>query len=94
MATSYYDYIGRSLIYKARDEMPGFLKKKLKHLDVVENEDEPGIVYLLLYAHDIHFMSDYEAERLAEWLKKLLDDLNKSLSIGKYTYAITAEEPK
>lgn len=91
--TSYYDYVGRSLIYQARENLPVSVKNKLKNLNVVENDDEPGIVYLMLYAHDLFYMSDHETSLLAEWLKRLLDNLNNSLSIGKYTYAISAEEP-
>lgn len=90
---TYYDEIGRKIFNESVDAMEPILKRKLKVIDIKENIDEPGLVYIVVYAHDIHFMSDHEVEILCAWLKQTLDKLNRSMSIGKYTYHCSAKDP-
>lgn len=62
-------------------------------VDVVEKDDEPGLVYLRLYADDINNHPDSQAYALTTWLNAILKQLNSSFSIGKYTWEM-AKKPK
>jgi hypothetical protein len=84
---SYYDNIGAACLHS--DPPP-----KGYTVDIVEKFDEPGIVYLRIYAVEIHARSDRHAEIFAFWLKTMLYKLNQSLSIGKYTYEISMQVPQ
>jgi hypothetical protein len=64
------------------------------NIDVVEYEDQPGLVYLVLFAHDLYLLSDSNQNAVAAWLKKLLDVLNATPLMGKYTYDVSVEDPK
>jgi hypothetical protein len=59
-------------------------------VDVVEKEDEPGCVYLRVYADDINSHPDGEAEQLATWLKATLNRLN-NFTTGKWTWEMSAK---
>jgi hypothetical protein len=60
-------------------------------VDVVEKYDEPGCVYLRVYADDINNHPDSQAQALAAWLKTTLDRLN-NFTTGKWTWDM-AEKP-
>lgn len=61
-------------------------------VDVVEKDDEPGCVYLRVYADDINSHPDSHAHSLASWLTKTLNRLN-NFTTGKWTYEM-AERPQ
>lgn len=81
---SSYDQIAASMLHS--DPPPhGYI------VDVVEKDDEPGNVYLRVYADDINNHPDSHASALATWLKSMLDRLNNWTS-GKWTWEM-AEKP-
>lgn len=62
-------------------------------VDVVEKPDEPGMVYLRLYADDINDKPDSYAYALTGWLNAILNALNNNpLVAGKFTWEM-AEKP-
>jgi hypothetical protein len=61
-------------------------------VDVVEKDDEPGLMYLRLYADDILGKSESKAADLADWLNKILNKLNTWTTAG-WTYEM-AEKPR
>jgi hypothetical protein len=79
-----YDYIGASILHNSPPPH-GYI------VDVVEKDDEPGLVYLRLYADDVLSKPEHKAQALADWLNRILRQLNESLSIGKYTYEMVDE---
>lgn len=83
---SYYDSIGQQIIATAEPPR-GYT------IDIVEKDTFPGMVYLRIYAIEIHAKSDNATQLLADWLKLILNKLNDSLSIGKYTYEISTSTP-
>ena len=61
-------------------------------VDVVEKDDEPGLVYLRLYADDINSKPDSYAGSLTVWLNAMLNQLNNHpLIVGKYTWEMAGE---
>lgn len=83
---SYYDTTARQILENNKPPR-GYT------VDVIEKDTEPSMVYLRVYAIEIHMQSDHRAEELAAWLKRILDQLNNSLSIGKFTYEISTNNP-
>lgn len=61
-------------------------------IDIVEKDDEPGCVYLRLYADDVLDHPESEVENLRDWLKSMLDRLNQ-WTTGTWTWEM-AEKPK
>jgi hypothetical protein len=61
-------------------------------VDVVEKDDEPGNVYLRVFADDINSHPDSEAYDLATWLTATLNRLNQ-WTVGTWTWEM-AEKPK
>jgi hypothetical protein len=84
---SSYDYIAKSILNTTPP--PAGIT-----VDIVEYPDQPGLVYLRLYAIEIHDQPDSKAEQLAVWLAKILVKLNDSLSIGKYTWEMSTDLPR
>lgn len=84
---SSYDYIAANILH-SNPPPRGFT------VDVIEKDDEPGLVYLRLYAYEIHDHSESKAEQLSDWLKNMLNQLNNSLSIGKFTYEVSILKPR
>lgn len=83
---SYYDYIGKSILHDCPPP-------KGLTVDIVEKDDEPGLVYLRLYAVQVHDQPQSVVEHVRDWLQFTLDKLNSSLSIGKYTWEMVTEMP-
>jgi hypothetical protein len=81
---SSYDYIGQSILHGSPPPH-GFI------VDVVEKDDEPGLVYLRLYADDVNSKADSRAADLTQWLNSILYQLNHSMSIGRYTWEMAAK---
>jgi hypothetical protein len=77
-----YDYIGKKILHE-HPPPHGYI------VDVVEKDDEPGIVYLRLYGDDINNKADWRVADLTQWLNDILYKLNNSLSIGKYTWEMS-----
>lgn len=84
---SYYDYPAKAILHSTPPP-PGIT------VDVVEKDDEPGLVYLRLYAIEIHDKPDSATDKLRDWLQGILDELNRSLSVGRFTYEISVELPR
>lgn len=54
--------------------------------DVVEYKERPGIVVLRFYADNLYSFSDDQLVSIAEWMNKLLNELNSKPLLAKYTW--------
>lgn len=54
--------------------------------DVVEYEDRPGIVVLRFYADNLYSFSDNQLISIADWMNRLLNELNSKPLLAKYTW--------
>jgi hypothetical protein len=61
-------------------------------VDIVEKDDEPGLMYLRIYADDILGKPEHKAEDLANWLNSMLSQLNQ-WTTASWTYEM-AEKPQ
>ncbi len=84
---SSYDYIGASIIHS--NPPPKGLT-----VDIVEKDDEPGMVYLRLYAVEVHDQPERVVDHVRDWLQLTLDKLNNSLSVGKYSWEMSTDLPR
>lgn len=88
MVTDYYDATAQHLIQTSNP--PHNIT-----VDVAEFPDEPGALYLIVYAHELAMLPETKVEHVADWLKKLLDKLNEHPFINaSYSYRVSMEEPK
>lgn len=62
-------------------------------VDVVENPDTPGLMWLRLYADDISSHPDSHAEELTDWLNKTLKKLN-IWTTAEWSWGMVQELPK
>lgn len=61
-------------------------------MDVVEYNDIPGLVFLRFYADNLYSFSDSQLVSIAEWINSLLNKLNNSPLLGKYTWECVEDE--
>lgn len=54
--------------------------------DVVEYDERPGIVVLRFYADNLYSFSDDKLVSIAEWMNRLLNELNSKPLLAKYTW--------
>jgi hypothetical protein len=78
---TFYDSYARKVVRSIAAPYPGI------KFDIVEYPDIPGMVFLRFYADNLYSHSDSQLVSIAEWMQKLLDELNSHpLMLAKYTW--------
>jgi hypothetical protein len=88
MVTDYYDAVAQQLIQTSNP--PHNIT-----VDVAEFPDEPGAMYLIVYAHELSMLAETKVEHVADWLRKILAELNKHPFVrASYSYRVSMEVPR
>lgn len=82
---NYYDSVAQKYLFE--NPPPGKLT-----IEAVQYLSEPGMVFLRLFRDEINSKPTHFADELRDWLQKTLDDLNRSLSIGKFSWELYPPE--
>lgn len=57
-------------------------------LESVTYKQYPGMTFIRFFADNLYGFSDSQMNSIAEWMKKLLDDLNAIPGGNNYTYEV------
>lgn len=64
-------------------------------VDIAEFPDEPGALYLIVYAHELTMLPESKVDEIVDWLKALLDKLNNHPFVhAAYSFEVSTKEPK
>lgn len=74
--------ITEALTLRQKAPYPGII------FDVVQYDYAPHISVLRFYADNLSMFSDSQLNSIAEWIQKLLDDLNEMELPTQYTYEV------